>query len=165
MLAALSLLPIFPACSEKPRMRVPVVTLGSKVKQPAAFHTEGCDESLLSHIYNPGRLEVIDRCIAVTGTVAKAKKENDGDYSIQLLLDKEYESLLNQNNYDYQNGALVVRIICQDSRKEECRGLNKPVTIPARGTRVRVIGAYALNHSTINAWAEIYPATSVTPVQ
>lgn len=156
------------ACSEKPRVRVPVVSLGSKAASIASFHTDGCDESLSNHIYNPGRLEVVDRCISVTGTVAKVEKSADGDYVIHVIPDKGYEVLTNEHNFDQHEGALPVRAICQHKDKEkktECSGLNKEIAIPAKGARVRVVGTYVLNRTTIYAAGEIYPATSITPIQ
>jgi hypothetical protein len=152
------------ACSEKPKIRVPMVGLGSQ-NSPASFHAEGCDESLWSHIYNPGRLQVMDRCVAVTGTVVKVSKEGDGDYAIHMALDKNYETLLNNQNFESQEGNLIVRAICQHKdkeKKQECNGFDKTIEIPAKGARVRVTGSYVLNRTTINAWAEIYPATSIT---
>ncbi|HKG98653.1 MAG TPA: hypothetical protein VKA97_12600 [Pyrinomonadaceae bacterium] len=148
-------------------MRVPLVSLGSRAATIAGFHTEGCDESLWSHIYNPGRLEVLNKCISVTGTVARVKKEADGDYSIQLMPDKGYEGLLNEHNFDRQEGALVVRAICQTKdkdKKEECKNFDKQIEIPARGAHVRVTGSYVLNRTTIYSWAEIYPATTITVI-
>jgi hypothetical protein len=168
LMIALSLLTILAAfaCSEKPKVRVPMVSLGAQ-SSTAAFHAEGCDESLWSHIYNPGRLEVIDRCVSITGTVVKVSKEEGGDYAIQIAVDKNYEILLNNQNFDRQDGNLVARLICQHKdkeKKQECSNFNKTIETPAKGARVRVTGSYVLNRTTINAWAEIYPVTSITPV-
>jgi hypothetical protein len=165
---ALTLLAIFlaAACSERPKVRVPVVSLGAQ-SSPAAFHTEGCDESLWSHVYNPGRLEVVDRCVTVTGTVAKVTKEEGGDYAIHIALDKNYENLLNNQNFERQDGNLIVRAICQHKdreKKQECNNLSLTMEIPAKGAHVKVTGSYVLNRTTVGAWAEIYPATSITPV-
>jgi len=164
---ALSLATVFFAasCSEKPKVRVPMVSLGSQAS-PASFHTDGCDESMWNNVYNPGRLEVVDRCVDVTGTVAKVSKEEGGDYAIYLTLDKNYEILLNNQNFESLDGNLIVRAICQHKdreKKQECNNFNKPIEIPAKGAHVKVTGSYVLNRTTINAWAEIYPATSITP--
>lgn len=37
--------------------------------------TTGCDDSLSQHVYNPQRLQVVEKCIAVTGTIHHVKKE------------------------------------------------------------------------------------------
>jgi hypothetical protein len=167
VLFALALSILSAACSEKPRVRVPIVGLGSKASSIASFHTEGCDESLSNHIYNPGRLEVVDKCISVTGTVAKVEKKDDGDSVIYIIPDKGYEVLTNEHNFNQHEGALPVRAICQHKDKEkkaECSGLDKPLAIPAKGAHVRVTGSYVLNRTTINAAGEIYPATSITTI-
>jgi hypothetical protein len=167
VLFTLALSIFFVACAEKPKVRVPVVSLGSKANTISSFHTEGCDESLWNHIYNPGRLEVVDKCVSVTGTVAKVEKQSDGDYLILVMLDSGFEILTNEHNFNQHEGALPVRAICQHSDKEkkaECTGLDKPVAIPAKGARVRVTGSYVLNRTTINAAGEIYPATSITVI-
>jgi len=154
-------------CAEKPRIRTPVVSLGSKDASIAKFHAGECDESLWSHIYNSGRLEVIDKCIGVTGTVDKVIKEDDGDYTIHILLDQGFEVLLGEQNIDKYNGALLVRAICQHKdkeKKEECKSLDKPLAIPAKGAHVRVVGSYVLDRTTAYAVAGIYPATSITTI-
>ncbi len=48
-----------------------------------------CDESLWRHVYHgpeydrgENRLTIINRCIAVTGVIKGAKRENDGDWHL-----------------------------------------------------------------------------------
>jgi hypothetical protein len=167
VLSALALSIFSAACSEKPKVRVPIVSLGSQASTIASFQAQGCDESLWNHIYNPGRLEVVNKCISVTGAVAKVEKLADGDYRIDVMLDGGFEVLTNEHNFDQYEGALPVRAICQHGDKDnkaECTGLNKPLAIPAKGARVRVTGSYVLNRTTIKAAGEIYPATSIAVI-
>src|SRR5207245_5852239 len=46
-----------------------------------------CDQTLWNHVYNPTRLQIIDRCKTVTGTIESVKVENDGDFHIRLRVD------------------------------------------------------------------------------
>ena len=57
-----------------------------------------CDQSLWEYVYNPGRLQILEPCISVTGTVDEVRKEADGDVHIRFRLDQEFESLLNEKN-------------------------------------------------------------------
>jgi hypothetical protein len=72
-----------------------------------------CDQSLWEFVYNPGRLQILDPCISVTGTVEEIRKEADGDVHILFRLDQLFESLLNEKNIARQYGDLVLEPICQ----------------------------------------------------
>ncbi len=82
-----------------------------------------CDESLWSHVYAgifhtaKDRLQVIDPCKTVTGTIVFAGGEPDADIHIRLKLNPGQESLLNGKNKaplsSGQGGFLVVEPICQ----------------------------------------------------
>src|SRR5260370_40579375 len=61
-----------------------------------------CDQSLWQYVYNPGRLQVLDPCISVTGSVEEVRKEADGDVHILFRLDQQFESLLNEKNVSRQ---------------------------------------------------------------
>jgi hypothetical protein len=79
----------------------------------------------------------------------KARPEKDGDWHIQLDLDPEYRSLLNQANLDKQYGYLVLEPICSKPVSQSdtiaegvCDGFRQ--TIFARdliGKRVAATGA------------------------
>ena len=71
-----------------------------------------CDQSLWQYVYNPGRLQVLDSCISVTGTVDEVRKEADGDVHILFRLDQQFESFLNEKNIARQYGDLVLEPIC-----------------------------------------------------
>src|SRR5258708_3566470 len=90
-----------------------------------------CDQSLWKSVYNPGRLQVLDPCISVTGTVEKIRKEADGDVHILFRLDQQFESLLNEKNILRQQGDLVLEPICQGNvrqadAEEPCSRYNGP---------------------------------------
>src|SRR5260370_8772921 len=72
-----------------------------------------CNQSLWQYVYNPGRLQVLDPCISVTGTVEEIRKEADGDVHILFRLDQQFASLLNEKNISIQQGDLVLEPICQ----------------------------------------------------
>ena len=77
-----------------------------------------CDVSLWAHVYHgrflsaEDRLQVINPCLTITGTIVHARPEADGDWHIQLDLDSEYRSLLNQANLEKQQGYLVLEPMC-----------------------------------------------------
>jgi hypothetical protein len=127
-----------------------------------------CDEALWQHVYHPKRLQVVKRCITVTGKIVKRKAEPDGDVHIQLKLDSQFENLLNERNRRGQNGNLVLEPICvgpvtQADAKAACRNFTNKVHIPAVRTHVSVTGAYVLDTAPKHGWMEIHPVTSITP--
>src|SRR3979490_2004356 len=99
------------------------------------------------HVYHPNRFTVWKRCTTVTGVIKKRKKEADGDYHIQLLLDPGQPRFLNQRNMDAQNGCLVLEIVCfnkvtQVDAIQACKNCPENVTIPKTGDHVRVTGSF-----------------------
>ena len=134
------------------------------------FVTTGCDANLWKHVYHPQRLQVIENCISVTGTIHHVKKEADGDDHIQLMLDPEFAGLLNDKNTSVQAGSLVIEPICQGPVTQPdavtaCRDFHSAVDVPAKGTRVRVVGSYVLDTEPDHGWTEIHPVTSIAPAQ
>jgi hypothetical protein len=127
-----------------------------------------CDQSLWEHVYNPGRLQVLDPCISVTGTVEETRKEADGDVHILFRLDQQFESLLNERNISRQHGDLILEPICQGKvrqadAEEPCSGYDGPYFEPQIGQRYLVSGAYV--HDADHGWNELHPVTSMQPVQ
>jgi hypothetical protein len=135
-----------------------------------------CDHSLWSHVYagDPrrfsrpqDRLQVIQDCVSVTGTIQSARPEADGDFHIRLRLDTQYRSMLNAKNRSGQKGALVVEPICmnpvkqKDTRAEHvCDGFSQQVYTPDMlGAHVRVTGAYVTDME--HGWNEIHPVTFI----
>src|SRR5260370_19265381 len=72
-----------------------------------------CNQSLWQYVYNPGRLQILDSCISVTGAVEEVRKAADGDVHILFRLDQQCASLLNENNISRQQGDLILEPICQ----------------------------------------------------
>jgi hypothetical protein len=127
-----------------------------------------CDQSLWDYVYNPSRLQVLDPCTSVTGTVEEVRKEADGDVHILFRLDQQFESLLNEKNISRQNGDLVLEPICQGKVRqadaaEPCSQYPGPYFEPEIGQRYAVSGAYV--HDADHGWNELHPVTSMQPVQ
>jgi len=136
-----------------------------------------CDMSLWVHVYHgrfpsaSDRLPVIDPCLTVTGTVMNARAEADGDWHIQLDLDSEYRSLLNQANLEKQHGYLVLEPMCsnyvsQTDTIEEgvCDGFSQDIfTSNLIGHRVAATGAHVVDRQ--HGWAELHPVTSIVRIQ
>jgi hypothetical protein len=127
-----------------------------------------CDQSLWQSVYNPGRLQVLDSCITVTGTVEEVRKEADGDIHIRFRLDQQFASLLNEKNISRQHGDLILEAICQGRVRqadaaESCSRYGGPYFEAEIGQRYLVSGAYV--HDTDHGWNELHPITSMQPVQ
>ena len=133
------------------------------------FAADGCDASLWQHVYHPQRLKVVEKCIAVTGTIHHVKREADGDDHIQLKLDPEFAALLNDKNTQVQAGCLVVEPVCQGpvtqaDAQAACRDFHSPVEVFAKGKHVRILGSYVLDSEANHGWMEIHPVTAITEV-
>src|SRR5712692_1417477 len=132
------------------------------------FVATGCDVALKAHVYKPARLQVIQECIEVTGTIHHTKKENDGDDHIQLKVDPQFSNLLNAKNTSVQAGCLVLEPICmgpvtQPDAIKPCRDFHSPVKgVPPDGSKVKVLGSYVLDTEPGHGWTEIHPVTSIT---
>lgn len=127
-----------------------------------------CDKSLWDHIYHPNRLQVVEDCKTVTGTIDHIIVEKDGDSHIRLKLDPQYANLINDANISGQHGDLVVEPICQNPVTQQdaidaCAGFDYHVDIPPEGTHVSVIGSYVLDNDH-GGWAEIHPVTSIVVI-
>ena len=135
-----------------------------------------CDETLWSHVYNPSRLVVQEKCVTVTGTVVDAtarqsthrkdgvRHEGDGDTHGWLKLDPGQEKFLNSGNKTNEGGNLVFETICmfpvtQADAKAACKGFHSGVTIPPVGSHVSITGTWVqdMEHA---KWFEIHPVTS-----
>lgn len=124
-----------------------------------------CDESLWDHVYNPTRLQIVDLCKTVTGTIGSIKVENDGDFHIRLRVDSQFASMINAANVNGQFGDLVLEPICQNPVTQldaiaACTNFHQNMHIPPVGTHVRVTGSYVLDQDH-GGWAEIHPVTSI----
>jgi hypothetical protein len=145
---------------------------------PSPTGAAACDPTLASHLYNPERLVVKQKCISVTGTIADAtngkrpdgvRHEADGDTHGWLTVDPEFKHLLNAGNMSNEDGNLVFEIVCkfhvsQEDAKAACpQSYHSPVQVPPVGSHVRIVGTYVqdMNHA---KWMEIHPVTSITVI-
>lgn len=121
-----------------------------------------------SHVYNPDRLQVLQPCISVTGTIDFIRHEPDGDYHIGLKVDPQYASLPNTCNTTCINGAehgdLVIEPVCvlpvtQADAVASCTGYHNPIQIPPVGSHVEMTGAYVLDKA--HGWTELHPLVEV----
>jgi Bacterial SH3 domain len=137
-----------------------------------------CDNSLWNHVYNPQRLIVKNKCIAVTGIMVDAtngkfpdgvRHEKDGDIHGWLKLDSQFHNLLNAGNISNEGGNLVFEVVCkfvpptQADAKPACLAYKSSITIPPVGSHIRIVGTYVqdTNHA---QWLEIHPVTSITRI-
>jgi hypothetical protein len=139
----------------------------STKQETSSVVINNCDSKLWEHVYHKYRLEVIEECKSVTGTIEKIRKEDDGDLHMLLKLDAGQENLLNDKNISGQHGDLVLEPICvnkvtQEDAKEPCSGYVNDVKIPKVGDHVKVTGSYVLDKE--HGWNEIHPVTAIESV-
>jgi len=132
--------------------------------KPQDSGNTNCDSKLWEHVYHKYRLDVIEECKTVTGTIEKIKPEEDGDLHILLKLDKGQDGLLAEGNYKIQHGDLVIEPICvaQAIQKDAigpCSDYINNVKIPYIGDHVRVTGSFVFDKE--HGWNEIHPITSI----
>jgi hypothetical protein len=101
---------------------------------------------VLTGVYHPDRLTVLNPCQHVTGTVARVRLEQDGDVHYDIQVDRAYGQLLSAGNYAAQHGWLVIELMPRD-------GGHLPA--PSLGDRVTLVGAFV--DDTDHAWHEIHP--------
>jgi hypothetical protein len=138
-----------------------------------------CDDSLWDRVYNPQRLIVQQKCVAVTGTLVDAtngkrpdgvRHEADGDTHGWLDLDPPFKGMLNAGNMSDEGGNMVFEIVCkfhvsQADAKAACPpSYHNQVQLPPVGSHIRIVGTYVqdTNHA---QWMEIHPVTSITVIQ
>jgi hypothetical protein len=129
-----------------------------------ATDSSQCDASLWDHVYNRSRLEVIEPCKVVTGTVEELDQNEDGDTHMLLKLDAGYENLLFKRNKTKKDGNLVIEVVCANAVTDKkvgtaCNGYSNKITIPSVGDHIRVTGSYV--NDSHNDWAEIHPVSSI----
>jgi hypothetical protein len=141
-------------------------------------HDQGasCDVSLWAHVYHgrfpsaEDRLQVINPCLTVSGIIVNARQEKDGDWHVQVDLDAEYRSLLNQANLEKQYGYLILEPICSNPVSQSdtlaegvCDGFSQTIfTTDLIGKRVAATGAYVIDRQ--HGWMELHPVTSIVPI-
>jgi hypothetical protein len=131
--------------------------------------SNGCDNTLWRHVYNPTRLQVVSPCKSVLGVIESKRVERDGDYHIRIKPDAQFSNLINNANIKNQFGDLVVEPICvnpvtQLDAISACQNFHQRVNIPPIGSHVNITGSYVLDKEHGN-WAEIHPVTSIMKIQ
>ena len=125
-----------------------------------------CDQSLWNHVYQSSRLQIVNRCITVSGIIESIRSEPDGDSHIRLKLDSQFTKLINLANIKDQFGDLVLEPICQHTVIQPnaffaCNDFHQNINIPPIGAHVKVTGSYVLD-TWHGKWAEIHPVSSIT---
>jgi hypothetical protein len=128
----------------------------------------GCDASLWNHVYNPKRLQQLQSCVSVTGTITESNVEPDGDQHLLLKVDPGQGKLTNKRNSKKKGGDLVIEIVCANPTsmkkvKSACAGYTNRIPIPSVGAHVRVTGTYV--NDTHNGWMEIHPVSKFEAVK
>lgn len=113
------------------------------------------------YVYHPDRLTVLRACLRVSGTIALARNEKDGDLHILLRLDAPYAGYLTPANAN-ERGDLVVEPVCvgavgQADAVATCAADADPLTsLPSVGLHVWMEGRYVLD-TQHGGWAELHP--------
>ena len=123
-----------------------------------------CDTTLWKYVYNPDRLQVIDKCKTVTGVIEESSADEDGDQHMLLKLDNGQEDLLTKKNTKKKQGDLVIEAVCANKTTlgkvgNTCNGYINKIQIPKIGEHVKVTGS--LVNDTHNGWNEIHPITKI----
>ena len=124
----------------------------------------GCNDALWKQVYDPSRLQVLDKCKVVTGVIEESNADEDGDQHMLLKLDKGQKDLLTKRNEKKKQGDLVIEVVCANkiTRKKAmgaCTGYTNNISLPAVGDHVRVTGSYVIDSH--NGWAEIHPVSKI----
>ena len=147
---------------------IPVYFIIKNSNKPPVRTNLNCDSSLWGHVYHKYRLDVIEECKIVTGTIIRIKPEEDGDLHIQLRLDAGQDNLLNDKNYSVQHGNLTREPICVDRVSQSdaigpCSDYINSVKIPKVGEHVKVTGSYVNDKE--HGWNEIHPVTAIEVIE
>ena len=126
--------------------------------------TIDCDTSFWKYVYNPERLQVINKCKTVTGVIEESSADEDGDQAMLLKLDNGQEDLLTKRNTKKKHGDLVIEAVCANKTNSgkvgnTCVGYINKIQIPKLGDHVKVTGSYVIDSH--NGWAEIHPITKI----
>jgi len=132
------------------------------VKLPAAE----CNADLWKHVYEPGRLRVIEACTAVEGRVVSVHRAQDGD--LHIGLDPDQKSVLNLVNAIHAQRNLILEAVCDHATtssepRASCAGFTSPIMAPKIGDRIRATGSYVTDRE--NGWNEIHPVSKIEILQ
>lgn len=123
-----------------------------------------CDTTLWRYVYNPDRLQIVDKCKTVTGIIEESNADEDGDQHMLLKLDNGQEDLLSKKNKKKKQGDLVIEAVCANKATlkkvgNTCNGYINKIQIPTLGDHVKVTGSLVID--THNGWTEIHPITRI----
>ncbi len=123
-----------------------------------------CDTTLWRYVYNPERLQILDKCKTVTGVIEESSADEDGDQHMLLRLDNGQEDLLTKKNKKKKQGDLVIEAVCANNTTlkkvgNTCNGYINKIQIPKLGAHVKVTGSLVID--THNGWSEIHPITKM----
>jgi hypothetical protein len=138
----------------------------------STISSNGCNSSLWNFIANPpGRFNIINQCVTVTGTVLSINPQPDGDTDFPLALGPPYKNMVTNANFNsVMKGGIWSEMICQRPetspevqpfKRGECNGFNGPLfNVPQVGQHIRVTGTYLLDLRE-QGRAEIHPVSSI----
>lgn len=137
---------------------------------PFLGNAQKCDKEVWGHVYKPQRFIKIRECAVVTGKVRHIRKEDDGDWHIELRLDRPYRWMLNARNRQAQAKSLVIEPICvgevkQDDAVDSCKGFSQTFLALKVGAHVRVVGPLVTDTEANHGWNEIHAPTSVALIE
>ncbi|MEO6190773.1 MAG: hypothetical protein ABIO44_10855 [Saprospiraceae bacterium] len=130
--------------------------------------TIDCDTSLWNYVYNPERLEIIEKCKIVTGIIEESSSNEDGDQHMLLKLDDGQEDLLTKKNIKKKQGDFVIEAVCANNTTLEkvsntCNGYINHILLPKVGDHVKVTGSLVIDSH--NGWEEIHPITKIEVIK
>jgi len=105
-------------------------------------------------VYAPRRLQILDPCLTVEGTVRDdIIKAEDGDITFGLYLSEADQRLINDVNRANYDGALHIEIVPED----------QPLVLPPKpGDKVRITGPWVTD--TAHGHNEIHPAFKIEKI-
>ena len=138
------------------------------LKDSADTDASACDTSIWKYVYDPTRLEVVDKCMTATGVIKESSADDDGDQHMLLKLDAGQENLLKKKNIKEKNGDLVIEAVCMANITNPkvggaCKGYVNHVQLPKVGDHVKVTGSYVIDSH--NGWAEIHPISKIEVIK
>jgi hypothetical protein len=130
--------------------------------------TLNCNDALWKHVYDPDRLQVLDKCKTITGVIEESNADPDGDQHMLLKLDKGQKDLLKKENKKKKKGDLVIEVVCVNNitRKRAmgaCTGYANNISLPSIGEHVSVTGSYVIDSH--NGWTEIHPVSRIEKIK
>ena len=150
------------ACGNQPLAEATQVTPSGGGGQAGSLDTTCSPTDQAQYVYRPARLQVVEPCVRVVGTVVSSSAEADGDVHLQIRLDPAYQGVLRPGN-QFEDGNLIVEPVCQFPPLQAdairvCASDPDPLLggLPGVGEHVWMEGRYILD-SQHHAWAELHP--------